>query len=66
MPRIAIINYGMGNIRNVQRGLQRAGADAAITSQPTELENADAIVLPGVGAFKDAIENLAPYLPKRL
>jgi glutamine amidotransferase len=61
MPRIIIINYGMGNIRNVQRGLQHAGADAIVSSQPTDLENADAVVLPGVGAFRDAIKNLAPF-----
>ena len=61
MPRIIIINYGMGNIRNVQRGLQLAGADADVSTQPKELVNADAIVLPGVGAFRDAIANLAPF-----
>lgn len=61
MPRIIIINYGMGNIRNVQRGLQSAGAEATVTTQPSDLTNADAIVLPGVGAFRDAINNLAPF-----
>lgn len=61
MPRIIIINYGMGNIRNIQRGLQLAGAVANVSTQPKELVNADAIVLPGVGAFRDAITNLAPF-----
>jgi glutamine amidotransferase len=61
MPRIIIINYGMGNIRNVQRGLQHARADAIVSSLPSDLKNADAIVLPGVGAFRDAIKNLAPF-----
>lgn len=61
MPRIIIINYGMGNIRNVQRSLQQAGADAKVSTQPDELGNADAIVLPGVGAFRDAITNLTPF-----
>jgi glutamine amidotransferase len=61
MPRIIIINYGMGNIRNIQRGLQLAGAVANVSTQPKELINADAIVLPGVGAFRDAITNLAPF-----
>jgi glutamine amidotransferase len=51
----------MGNIRNVQRGLQSAGAEATVTTQPSDLTNADAIVLPGVGAFRDAINNLAPF-----
>ncbi len=66
MPRIIIINYGMGNIRNVQRGLQQAGADAIVCSQPKEIANADAVVLPGVGAFRDAIKNLAPFSQKLL
>ena len=66
MPRISIVNYGMGNIRNVQRGLQLAGADAYISTRPEELENADAIVLPGVGAFRDAIANLTPFSKKLL
>jgi glutamine amidotransferase len=61
MPRIIIINYGMGNIRNVQRGLHLAGVDADVSTQPKELGNADAIVLPGVGAFRDAMTNLAPF-----
>jgi imidazole glycerol-phosphate synthase subunit HisH len=52
---IAIIDYGMGNLRSVQKGLERVGHTATITSDPAVLANADRLVLPGVGAFRDAI-----------
>ncbi|KON27370.1 hypothetical protein AC480_04640 [miscellaneous Crenarchaeota group archaeon SMTZ1-55] len=61
MPKIVIINYGLGNLRNVQRGLEAAGAKAWITTESGGVEAADAIILPGVGAFRDAIANLAPF-----
>jgi glutamine amidotransferase len=61
MPKIVIINYGLGNLRNVQRGLEAAGAKAWITTESSGVEAADAIILPGVGAFRDAIANLAPF-----
>jgi glutamine amidotransferase len=55
---IAIIDYGMGNLRNVQKAFEHIGIDARISSLPAELERADGWVLPGVGAFGDAMENL--------
>jgi glutamine amidotransferase len=55
---IAIIDYEMGNLRSVQKGFERVGHAATITSDPTELAEADKIVLPGVGAFRDAIAAL--------
>lgn len=55
---IAIINYGMGNLRSVQKGLESVGCQAFITSDPQEIQRAKGIVLPGVGAFADAIESL--------
>ncbi len=55
---IAIVDYGMGNLRSVQKALQRSGADARIVRTPQELTTADKIVLPGVGAFEDAIARL--------
>lgn len=55
---IAVIDYGMGNLRSVQKGLQRVGGDAQIVSAAGELQQAEKIVLPGVGAFGDAIERL--------
>lgn len=55
---IAIVDYGMGNLRSVQKAFEYLGYDAAITDQGTALENASHIVLPGVGAFRDAIAAL--------
>ena len=52
---IAIVDYGMGNLRSVQKAFEYLGYDAAITDQGKALENASHIVLPGVGAFRDAI-----------
>ncbi len=55
---IAIIDYQMGNLRSVQKGFEKVGHEAVITSDPRELERAAKIVLPGVGAFGDAIAEL--------
>lgn len=58
MSEIAIVDYGMGNIESVKKAFLFLGADCTVTNQPDELRNAKAIVLPGVGAFHAAIENL--------
>jgi glutamine amidotransferase len=55
---IAIIDYQMGNLRSVQKGFERVGHAAAITSDPSILAKASKLVLPGVGAFADAIAEL--------
>jgi imidazole glycerol-phosphate synthase subunit HisH len=55
---IAIIDYGMGNLRSVQKGFEKIGADAVITADPRVVLEADKIVLPGVGAFRDCMCNL--------
>jgi glutamine amidotransferase len=55
---IAIIDYQMGNLRSVQKAFERVGHAAAITADPRTLEQADHLVLPGVGAFGDAIAEL--------
>ncbi len=55
---IAIIDYQMGNLRSVQKAFEKVGAQAVITSDPRELAQAEKIVLPGVGAFRDAIAEL--------
>lgn len=55
---LVIIDYGVGNFRNVQKAFQAVGADAEITESVQAVQNADAVVLPGVGAFGDAIDNL--------
>jgi imidazole glycerol-phosphate synthase subunit HisH len=56
---IAIVDYGVGNIRSVERALVHVGADARLTSDGDELEQADGIVLPGVGAFAPALARLS-------
>lgn len=55
---IAIVDYGMGNLRSVQKGFEKVGSDAVVTSDPKVLLDADRVVLPGVGAFRDCIRNL--------
>ncbi len=55
---IAIIDYGMGNLRSVQKALEKAGAKTVITQNAADIDKADKIVLPGVGAIKPAIANL--------
>ncbi|AEF94590.1 Imidazole glycerol phosphate synthase subunit hisH [Desulfotomaculum nigrificans CO-1-SRB] len=55
---IAIIDYGMGNLRSVQKGFAQVGYQADIVQDPAAVEAAPAVVLPGVGAFADAMENL--------
>jgi len=61
MPNIVVIDYGMGNLRSVQRGIDAAGSPTRIITEKDGLRGADAIILPGVGAFRDAIANLAPF-----
>lgn len=55
---IAIIDYGMGNLRSVQKGFERVGHAAIVTNDPDQIARAEKIVLPGVGAFEDAIAEL--------
>jgi len=55
---IAIVDYGMGNIRSVEKGFIKVGAEVRITSDPKVIADAKGIVLPGVGAFKDCMRNL--------
>jgi glutamine amidotransferase len=76
--RIAVLDYGIGNLRSAEKALQHLGADAALTTDPTVVERADGVVLPGVGAFgacmaalrasglegaaRDAIDDGRPFL----
>jgi glutamine amidotransferase len=55
---IAIVDYGMGNLRSVEKGFLKVGADVSVTSKPRVVDDAHAIVLPGVGAFRDCMRNL--------
>ena len=58
-PVVVVVDYGMGNLRSAQKGLEKAGVNAVITSDPAAVQSADAVVLPGVGAFQDCMANLA-------
>jgi len=55
---IAVIDYGMGNLRSVQKALEFVGAKVIVTHEPDLILSADSVVLPGVGAFKDCMANL--------
>ncbi len=55
---IAIIDYGMGNLRSVQKGFEKIGHSTVVTSDPEQVKAAAKVVLPGVGAFEDAIAEL--------
>ena len=55
---IVIVDYGMGNIRSVEKALEKLNADFTISNNPKDLEQASHIILPGVGAFKQGIQNL--------
>jgi glutamine amidotransferase len=58
---IAIIDYGMGNLRSVQKGFERTGQVAVVTRDAKTVLNAAKVVLPGVGAFPDCMRNLEQY-----
>ena len=55
---IAIVDYQMGNLRSVQKGFEHVGSAAQITADPDEIAAAEKLVLPGVGAFQDAMDEL--------
>jgi len=55
---IAVVDYGMGNLRSVQKGFEKVGFEALVTSDAKIIEGASRIVLPGVGAFADCMNNL--------
>src|SRR5512139_3725644 len=61
MSAIAIIDYGMGNLRSVQKGFAHVGVAAAITRDAAIIERAPGVVLPGVGAFGACMDNLRAY-----
>lgn len=58
-PLLAVLDYGIGNLRSAQKALQKVGADAHLTSDPELIASADGLVLPGVGAFGRCMEALA-------
>lgn len=57
---VVVVDYGLGNLRSAVRGLERAGADVSITADSTAIHQADGVVLPGVGAFSEGMENAEP------
>ncbi len=58
MTTVAVVDYGMGNRRSVEKALEHVGARAVITRDPVALDRADALVVPGVGAFPQGMRNL--------
>ncbi|MDG5777825.1 imidazole glycerol phosphate synthase subunit HisH [Haloarculaceae archaeon H-GB2-1] len=58
---VVVVDYGLGNLRSVTRGLERAGAGVEVTDDVADFEDADGIVLPGVGAFSEGMENAGPF-----
>ncbi|WP_158855365.1 imidazole glycerol phosphate synthase subunit HisH [Halorhabdus sp. CUG00001] len=60
-PEIVVVDYGLGNLRSVTRGLERADAAVTISDDPADIDAADGIVLPGVGAFSEGMDNAGPF-----
>jgi len=60
-PLVAVLDYGIGNLRSAQKALERVGADARLTADPDEIAAADGVVLPGVGAFGRCMEALRDF-----
>jgi glutamine amidotransferase len=58
---VVVVDYGLGNLRSVTRGLERADARVELTADPGAIDDADGIVLPGVGAFSEGMENAGPF-----
>jgi glutamine amidotransferase len=58
-PRIAVVDFGSGNLRSVAKALERSGLSPDVTADPAAVRRADGVVLPGVGAFADAVKSLS-------
>ncbi|MEJ7620477.1 MAG: imidazole glycerol phosphate synthase subunit HisH [Aquificaceae bacterium] len=58
---LILIDYGMGNLRSVSKALEKVGFSVKVSSDPEEVKKAEVLVLPGVGAFRDAMENLKKF-----
>ncbi len=61
--KLAIVDYGMGNLKSVCNAFRYLGAEPTLVKTPSNLR-ADKIVIPGVGAFGDGVKNLAPFIPR--
>ncbi|OGS55526.1 MAG: imidazole glycerol phosphate synthase, glutamine amidotransferase subunit [Euryarchaeota archaeon RBG_19FT_COMBO_56_21] len=62
--RISVMDYGVGNLHSISKGIERAGARVRVISNPKELLDSECIVFPGVGAFGAAMDTLRPILPR--
>jgi glutamine amidotransferase len=58
---VSVVDYGLGNLRSVTRGLERANAAVEVTADPEAIAAADGVVLPGVGAFSEGMDNAEPF-----
>ncbi len=58
---VVVVDYGLGNLRSVTRGLERAGAAVEVSADPGSIDRADGVVLPGVGAFSEGMDNAGPF-----
>ncbi|PSQ44513.1 imidazole glycerol phosphate synthase subunit HisH [Halobacteriales archaeon SW_7_68_16] len=58
---VVVVDYGLGNLRSVTRGLERAGAGVEVVEDPGAIDRADGVVLPGVGAFSEGMDNAGPF-----
>ncbi len=58
---VVVVDYGLGNLRSVTRGLERAGAAVELSDDPADFSGADGVVLPGVGAFSEGMDNAGPF-----
>jgi glutamine amidotransferase len=58
VTRVAVLDYGMGNLRSVEKAFERVGAEVVVTSEVSEASGADGLVLPGVGAFPAAVQRV--------
>jgi glutamine amidotransferase len=66
LPKIIILDYGLGNLRSVEKAIEKVGGAPQISSDPKDLREAEGIILPGVGAFRDAQANLSKLAPALL
>jgi glutamine amidotransferase len=58
---VVVVDYGLGNLRSVRRGLERADATVSVSADPAAIDRADGVVLPGVGAFSEGMDNAGPF-----
>lgn len=61
--RVALVDYGVGNLHSISKGLERAGASVEVVSDASRLDGAECLVFPGVGAFGAATERIKPAMP---